>query len=72
MDFYGRSLRPSVVKGINYTGKVQTVSMVNFKLFLNVKLSMDICDHHPSIMHIIHESCMVSMNNAIHYSWTNL
>ena len=43
--------------------------MDNSKLFLNVKLSMDMCNHYPPIMHIIHEYCMVSMNNAVHYTW---
>ena len=41
--------------------------MDNLKLFLNVKLSMDMCNHYPPIMHIIHESCTVSMNNAVCY-----
>ena len=54
---------------LNYTGKVQKVSTDDLKLFLNVKLSMDVCNHYPQIMHIIHEFCSISMNHAVHYLW---
>ena len=43
--------------------------MDNFKLFMNVKLSMDMCNDYQSIMYIIHEFPLISINNVVHYPW---